>query len=708
MLEFLKRLVGSSSDERSGTSNVVARYFKLSADIEAAKADKNYGTAVSAARETYRLFPEFVQEWKREYGKFDIGMSHAVHTVATLMAVMGERVGLGELRDVLSAIPDLHAWLPSVDEADRDAGLVDGILGVVEQSPGVRQLDLKKQLGVRDARRLSTLAEWLEKAGRLRRVRTGSTYQLFPSTGPDGGGLSTGGEDSALRQVAPPIPPRPRQRRNAERPHVIDLSSLAYVRLPMAPPAWEERRRQEAEGKPGRSDTDSSPPLFSVDVPGWQVREQNRLPTAERPDPAFKEAFPTSGWTHWLDPKGRREGHPDSSAVLRVTDRTGRVVAERGLARDVYRADVNTDGSAIIFLSRDGVLHAYDHQVESILSESLVDTPEYLACAERLGIPGRELKNHVRCVAISADAGRYLYTVVDEAWCMSLAGEVLWGLRMPTQEGWTRVASPRSPRAGTSNDVDEALRLMNLSYPVTPDSVTQQYRRLAMQWHPDRNPGDGEAVPRMQRLNAAMELLTGVDLSSVSGDQVETATYQRILSTHLVDVPGGGRLQISIGLGMSEKSAADWIYAANFGWRDNRVFVASYSGKVVEVSSSGTPVRVYDIGAVPRHIADTGAFLYLLTDTRLYVLAGERLEGVIDVFDRGDLLLADRGFGLLGTRLFTWFSPEGRRIGGASTKDPIRRVFSTDSGLVIETRQHRGTIAGAPPWWEPRTSSDEG
>jgi len=688
-----------------GGSDVMGRYFQLSLEIETAKADKNYQVAISAARETYRLLPEFVESCKREYGKFDIGMSHAVHTASTLMAVTGDRDGLRALREVLSAVPELRDWLVAADEGDRDADVVEGILRAVCAKPGIRQVDLKSYLGAPDARRLSTLATWLEKAERLRRVRTGSTYQLFPPTRSGGGGSSAGAQGLGLQQAAPPTTPTPRQRRNAERPRFIDLSSLAYVRLPMAPPAWEERRRQEAEGTAARPDAHASPPLFSVDVPGWQITEQNRLPTAERPDPAFKEMFPTSGWTHWLDPKGRREGHPDSPAVLRVTDGTGRLAAERGLARDVYRADVNTDGSAIIFLSRDGVLHAYDHQVESLLEESLVETPEYVACAERLGIPRRELKNHVRGVAISADAGRYLYTVVDEAWCVSRTGEVLWGLRMPTQEGWTRVALPRSPRAGTSSDVDEALRLMNLSYPVTPDSVTQQYRRLAMQWHPDRNPGDGEAVPRMQRLNAAMELLTGVDLSSFSGGQLETATYQKILGTHVVDVPGGGRIQISIGLGMSEKSAADWIYAANFGWRDNRAFLASYSGKVVEVSSSGTPVRVYDIGAVPRHIGDTGAFLYLLTDTRLYILAGERLEGLIDVFDRGDLLLAERGFGLLAEKAFTWFSQDGRRVGAVGTRDPIRRVLSTDGGLTIETRQHRAMIAGPPAWWDTTNAS---
>ncbi|SRR6266571_19093 len=187
MLEFLKRLVSSPTDDRgridgSAGSDVVGKYFQLSVQIERAKADRNYQVAIAAARETYPLLPAFVESCKREYGKFDIGMSHAVHTAPTLMAVMGDREGLRELRESLSAVPELHDWLPAADDADHDASLVEGILSTVAEQPGVRQSDLKKRLGVPDARRLSTLADWLDKARRLRRVRTGSSYQLFPWT----------------------------------------------------------------------------------------------------------------------------------------------------------------------------------------------------------------------------------------------------------------------------------------------------------------------------------------------------------------------------------------------------------------------------------------------------------------------------------------------------------------------------------------------
>lgn len=379
------------------------------------------------------------------------------------------------------------------------------------------------------------------------------------------------------------------------------------------------------------------------------------------------------------------------------------MVAERGLAHDVYRSDVNANGTGILFLSREGILHGYTETLDPFIEEHLTELPEYRAQADRFGIGPHELKNHTRCVAISADRARYLVTVVDEAWCLDTAtGQVVWGFRMPSKEGWTRVVADRSERAGTSAEVEGALRLMELELPVTPDDITKQYRALAMRWHPDRNPGDPRSTARFQELGAAMELLTGADLTRLSGREVERVTYEQVLSTARVSVPdGAGRsvdMALTISMGVSESFASDWIYAANVG-KDGRAFLAGYSGKVVVVSPPGVPERVYDIGAVPRHIVDSGEHLYIVTDTRLYVLAGDRLEALVDVYGASDVVAADYGFALLEPKAMTWFTPVGVRVGAVRSKDPMRRVMSTSEELVVETRQHRAHIAGAPTWW---------
>jgi hypothetical protein len=199
-----------------------------------------------------------------------------------------------------------------------------------------------------------------------------------------------------------------------------------------------------------------------------------------------------------------------------------------------------------------------------------------------------------------------------------------------------------------------------------------------------------------------MELLTGANLAGLSGRELERVTYEQVLSTARVSVPDGAGgsvdVEFSFSMGVSESFASDWIYAANLG-RDGRAFLAGYSGKVVVVSPRGIPERVYDIGAVPRNIVDGGEHLYIVTDTRLYVLAGDRLNARVDVYGASDVVVADHGFALLEPKAFTWFTPAGARVGVVRSKDPLRRVMSTREGLVVETRQHRARIAGAPSWW---------
>ena len=495
----------------------------------------------------------------------------------------------------------------------------------------------------------------------------------------------------------------------------------------MAPTAWDERtalaeseavwakwladartREEQAEQRMhGNQETKAKKvePKFVVEGEGWAIASEEKLAPSDRPDPTFKQVFHTSRYTHWLDPKGKREGFEYAASVLRVTDREGQVTTERGLAHDVYRSDVNADGTGILFLSREGVLHGYTETLQPLIEERLPDLPEYQAQAERLGIEPRELKNHTRCVAISTDRSHYLVTVVDEAWCLeTTTGEVVWGFRMPTKDdGWSRRVADRSERAGTSSEVDAALRLMELELPVTQDEITGQYRTLAMRWHPDRNLSDPGATARFQQLGAAMELLTGADLSRLTGREVERVTYEQVLSTTRVSVPDGrgGEVELgfSISMGVSEKFAADWIYAANLG-KDGRAYLAGYSGKVVVVSARGIPERVYDVGAVPRHIVDAGEHLYILTDTRLYVIAGDRLEALVDVFGAGHLIAGDRGFALLEPKALTWYTPDGRRVGRVRSKDPLRRATSASSGLLVETRQHRAHDVGAASWWE--------
>src|SRR5258707_13534561 len=74
----------------------VDEYLKLSGVIESAKAAGDYKKAVRAARNSFPLMPAVIARVKKEFGRFDIATSHAIHTGGTLMAVMEDAEGIEE------------------------------------------------------------------------------------------------------------------------------------------------------------------------------------------------------------------------------------------------------------------------------------------------------------------------------------------------------------------------------------------------------------------------------------------------------------------------------------------------------------------------------------------------------------------------------------------------------------------------------------
>lgn len=248
-----------------------------------------------------------------------------------------------------------------------------------------------------------------------------------------------------------------------------------------------------------------------------------------------------------------------------------------------------------------------------------------------------------------------------------------------------------------SSAVKRALALMNLSLALTLARLKKRHRELAMDWHPDHHLGSPKAQEKMKLLNSAVALLTGIDLTSTCGRG--RTDFVRDADRHKFDLNGGGKATIRFDLD-GELSACDWIYAADFGARTNSVYLAGYSGRVAMLNQDGEGVRVYDTGAPPERIIDTGEHLYILTRSRLYVLSDESLQAVIDTLGSGDLMVAKTGFGSLERKRFRWFSKDGGLLGSVLSRDPIRRVYSTPDALVVETRQRRAVIGGAPSWWD--------
>lgn len=697
MLRFINRLFGTSGStdkvqlskaidpvveraSRSGRRRASDTYFDTMSQIQAAVSRRDFDGAARLVRENLRYIPDWVKETCSEYGTFDIGTIPALQQGGTVLALVGDDEGLAQMSEVIGSAPELQPWAEEVERHLVDRRLFAAILDVVAAQPNCLQSEIKGLIGENDGHRVANLISYLEKAGKIVRVKAGRTYRLLWPDSPD---------------IPAPPPKRVveshRTDRTPPRLREIDVTSLDYVPLPRAPLRWEEAQAGRERGAVPEADD-----RFEVRDADWRITTIEKMPPRERPDPAFRQMHPTDSGLVMIDDLGKAEGLGEIAAAALRFDRAGELVVKKGLQHDVYRVGVHPLGRGLIAMSRDCVIHAYDDHLGPILETSLADAPEILALRKRFEIPDDQLKNHIRCVALSRNAGRYLFTAVDEAWCVDTAGKGIWGAKLPLKDGWTRVATP-STEFGTSADVGRALSVMGLSLPITPENLKQRYRELAKQWHPDLNPGDPQAGEKMKALTAAAEVLSGIEASALP--RYTGATFVRDMERTEFEA-GGVRFTMSIGMQVSEIHASDWIYAAGFAADSDALYLAGYSGRIILVDEKGEGVRVYDIGSVPRRIVDTGDYLYLLTDTRLYVLHDDALHALIDTFDSGDLIVAQTAFGLLEKKRLRWFREDGRYLGSVVSKDPIRRVYATGDEMVVETRQWRAAVQGVPRWWE--------
>lgn len=95
--------------------------------------------------------------------------------------------------------------------------------------------------------------------------------------------------------------------------------------------------------------------------------------------------------------------------------------------------------------------------------------------------------------------------------------------------------------------IDDPYKVLGVNPDASDDEIKRAYRRLAKQYHPDRNPGDAAAAKKMQQINAAYEQIKNPekyqsntsygsygryadygDHSQSGGDNYQQAAYQYI------------------------------------------------------------------------------------------------------------------------------------------------------------------------------------
>ena len=83
--------------------------------------------------------------------------------------------------------------------------------------------------------------------------------------------------------------------------------------------------------------------------------------------------------------------------------------------------------------------------------------------------------------------------------------------------------------------IDDPYKVLGVSPDASDDEIKQAYRRLAKQYHPDRNPGDETAAKKMQQINAAYEQIKNPEKAQPSAGGYQsydpfTGSHQRTYS----------------------------------------------------------------------------------------------------------------------------------------------------------------------------------
>ena len=641
-------------------------YFSQLQALQESISDRRYMDAAIAARKSLPLIRKWLEDPKGHGKRLSLNMP-ALTQGGTMLAITGDRKGLAMLHDLVSEFDHLEEYRADAEKHLAAIDLFDAIRKAVAAKPGILQNKMKSEVGAEDGRLVSNLISWLEKAGEITRAKNGKTYALYVD------GVEMNAKDASAVYTEPLRPGSHQASSKPGKPIELNLENLTLVPLPPSPEAWTSQVTL-----PATSET------FEDAEGAWRELTVEAIAPADRPDPAFRKHFTTRGGVLSFDDLAKSEaslGAP--GAVMFTSEQGGPTMIER-LKRPIYALDVHPEGQGFATRSKTNILTVYGADLKVDFETDLSATPEVAAGRRRLdpdvdgGILWGEPHLALNCIALSPSRDRYLYTFVDEAWCIDQCGKLLWGVRMPERPvetyHHTFEVGDMGRHTRTAVEIEEALKELELALPVTPDEIRQKYRSLARQLHPDLNPGSED---QMKAVNAAYETLTGASHEELQGK--ENAEDLLTFSATVTFTTGGG---------------PDRLQAATFSGRGDTALLGTTQGRVLRIDGSGKPIDLYDVGAVPVRILETDRYLYIQTFTRLYVLEGDRLVGLQDCTTKCDLLV-EEGLVLLvenkGVRVLT---EAGRPLGIALTKAPIRRAGIEDGVLVVETRTHRGRFSG--------------
>ena len=669
-------------------------YFDAMHHLEAALDRRDYAGAAPHVHESLQWLPGWVRELRAERRRFDVQVIHALERGGAALALIGDREGLAEMRRVVESEPELEPWLKRVRQHEIAVRIVPQIEDLTKTRPVCLQSEMKGLLGVDDGPLVGRLIQYLEKAGRIARVRTGRTWRLLPPDSPE---------------IPPPEPPEPvpirpvRSHRTDDEPpplREVEVSELPRIDLREAAGHRELPVGEDSAPIPAPRDA------FEVRDASWRIVSVERLPRAARPDPALRRFHPSrSGLFMTTD---RRHfphfGGYETGAIH--YDRSGRISARETLPQGSYRFYCPPFGQALIAVSRHGVAHAYDESLRMILETPLEEAPEVRAWKSGLPEERTDPMPFAPPIAIAPDADRYLFGLDDRVWCVNRRGRGLWGLRFP-KAGWL----------SADDYYGEDEEHLDLGPPPAPDERHRTQGREVWKYPDEMNLDDFFGSQKAVEPDDERP-----DLPTPEEPVPWMPRFIREVSRREAVTPLG---EVSLReIEVSDTKPAHFVLDVAFSSSDDTAFIATRDGLIFAVAGDGEALRVYDgirgpwlspgdeeipgwipspadvsvSSRFPHRMVHHDDYLYLMTATQLYVLHRDALRVVLDSTRHEDLYCTRRGFFLHQAKRIRAFRKDGGFLGSLLSKDPIRRLYQAGADTVIETRTRRAVISGIPVW----------
>lgn len=339
-----------------------------------------------------------------------------------------------------------------------------------------------------------------------------------------------------------------------------------------------------------------------------------------------------------------------------------------------YRLKISKSGDRLIGYTDDLLLFLLTMEGAKISERSI--------CRE-----AENSKYHIRCVDLTFDGGKTLFTAATRAFWMDEKLNLLRTWIMPPPEGYQLESREVDPKFA---EIEQALSILELHDSPTPEEIKMQFRRLALKYHPDRNPNDPDAEEKTKLLIGAYRALSDEDLQSALAGLDNVEYYYKIMNESVIELKDLG---ISFKFTISMSGPGDWIYASYVTENAERIYLGCYSGRVYCINEEGMVLKTYVTDDTIRRIEENQGHLYIQTNYSIYVIHNDSVLNHIEIGD-GDLSsFATWGFIIKKGPIISLYKPNGDSIGSVKfSKDPCEVIPSQDS-VIVYTKKERITIS---------------